>query len=151
MKCGDEHEAEEKRRRRPRQKADGDEEPAHQFEDSDVIRPEHAGLESRRGHPLRCAGNIPAPPAEELLASVWNEPEAERHPQNRVSETLAALVQRAESREYVSRSLLGRLHDGSSPPRIHSFGVQAPACQVSAQAIPATKSAKNDSSSACSQ
>src|SRR5713101_6058275 len=115
MKCGDEHEAEEKCRRGPREKADGDEEPAHQFEDSDVIRPEHAGLESRRRHPLRRAGNIPAPPAEELLASVGNEPQAERHAENRVSETLAALIQRAEGREYVSRSL--SLHDGSPPLR----------------------------------
>src|SRR6266581_6460406 len=122
MKCGDEHEAEEKRRRGPRQKADGDEEPDHQFEDSDVIRPEHAGLESRRGHPLRSAGNIPAPPAEELLASVWNEPQAERHTEDRIGETLAALVQRAESREYVSRTLRGRLHDGSPLPRIYSCG-----------------------------
>src|SRR5712692_1071630 len=122
MKCSDEHEAEEERRRGPRQKADGDEEPAHQFENSDVIRPEHAGLESRRRHPLRRAGNIPAPPAEELLASVWNEPEAERHSQNRISETLAALVQRAESREYVPRSLLRCLHDASPPLRIHSCG-----------------------------
>src|SRR2546427_12882915 len=95
MKCSDEHKAEEERRHGPGQEADGDEEPAHQFEDSDVVRPEHAGLESRRGHPLRRAGNIPAPPAEELLASVWNEPEAERHTQNRIGETLAALVQRA--------------------------------------------------------
>ena len=95
MKCGDEHEAEEKRRHGPGQKADGDEEPAHQFEGSDVVRPEHAGLDSRRRHPLRHAGNIPAPPAEELLASVWNEPHAERHTQNRIGETLAALVQRA--------------------------------------------------------
>src|SRR5258706_11782605 len=110
MKCGDKQEAEEERRRGRRKNPDADENPAHQFEDSDVIRPEHAGLEPRRGHPLRRAGNIPAPPTEELLASVWNEPEAERHPQNRVSETLATLVQRAESREYVSRSLLGCLH-----------------------------------------
>src|SRR3982074_1279435 len=113
MKCGDEHEAEEKRRNGPGQKADGDKEPAHQFEGSDVVRPEHAGLESRRRHPFRRAGNIPAPPAEELLASMRNEPQAERHAENRVSETLTALVQRTESREYVSRSLLGCLHDGS--------------------------------------
>src|SRR6266852_3194063 len=122
MKRGDEHEAEEKRRHGPRQQADGDKEPAHQFEGSDVVRPEHAGLESRRGHPLRRAGNIPAPPAEELLASVWNEPEAERHPQNRISETLAALVQRAESREYVPRSLLRCMLDASPHLRIHSCG-----------------------------
>src|SRR2546427_2014311 len=75
MKCSDEHEAEEERRHGPGQEADGDEEAAHQFEDSDVVRPEHAGLESRRGHPLRRAGNIPAPPAEELLASVWRSEE----------------------------------------------------------------------------
>src|SRR5712691_6275411 len=105
MKCGDEHEAEEKRRHGPRQKADGDKQSAHQFEGSDVIRPEHPGLDSRRRHPLRHAGDIPAPPAEELLASVWNEPHAEGHTQNRIGETLAALVQCAESREYVSRSL----------------------------------------------
>src|SRR5712692_6164996 len=122
MKCGNEHEAEEERRRGSRQKADGDKEPAHQFEGSYVVRPEHAGLDSRRRHPLGHPGNIPAPPAEELLASVWNEPYAEGHTQNRIGETLAALVQRAESGEYVSRSLLRCLHDASPPLRIHSCG-----------------------------
>src|SRR6266571_6133463 len=115
MESGDGHEADEKRSDGPRQEADDHQDSADELKRTDVIRPEHPRLESRGSHALCRPRNVPAEPSEKLLASVRYVERAVSHAENRPGEPLAPLVQRTEGRKYISRRLLGSLHDASPP------------------------------------
>src|ERR1043166_6296391 len=122
---GVEHEDEDRERDRAGEQAKDEQKAAERRRQSDHDPPEQAGLVAdvfEDGGKAREAGA--AEPAEQLLASMWNEDRAETDAQRRLRTGREAMVDAAERGKVEARRRIGHgppWPDGSGPPR--SFGM----------------------------